>query len=173
MLPWVIMSIGSLGEIGAVFRRAFSTVEEQPTCQRPTGYKWGRVFAAVVGLGGVGCWTTGAVYIVSARLGSTKLTSLTPPQILVIAFVSAVLGSELLAMSVCAFVRRYPACYLVVTIGLVVNVALAVTWSVLGVVQGRWSSLAGALIEALGGMAWLAYFANRRHMFGYLHEEPE
>ena len=76
----------------------------------------------------------------------------------------------LLASSVCAFIRRKPMCYWVIVVGLIVGMSLAILGAFLVAVQMGFPGAAGAFLWVVPNLCWLAYFGNRRHMFGYLRD---
>jgi len=132
---------------------------------RSKGYRMGYFFATADLAFGV---LVGALLAVLLGLGSWKeLTTRVPswPHLVANGLVGLMAGAA-------ALVRRYPACYFAIVTTLTANALLyvvgAISWFYLGKV------LTAAYCAAIAAVncGWIAYFRNRRHMFGYLREEP-
>jgi len=163
-LWWLLMAaLHAVLSIPRVFMRVFGRSDDTPPAERPTGYKWGYFFAA----------TNCALGVAAA--GASVLLTVTAPGLvteqvvrhLAYAVVLAPIALVLLAMSACAFVRRGPFCYWVVALGLLFALGWSAVNAFWGVFRGAWlANLMAALLQ----VAWLAYFGNRRHRFGFLRE---
>jgi len=151
-----------------VFKRAFARSGDVAPEERPRGYKWGYVFATVNAIFGLGAGAVAAIALAAPVSSPDDFTLL-----LVSTYLLAIIALITIATSVCAFIRRHPVCYLVVTVGLVANLALGALQAVLQAAKGQWGDVVRSLLWALLGVAWLAYFGNRKHQFGYLRGPSE
>jgi len=153
------------------FRRAFSRVDGTPVERRPTGYGWGWVFVAVNGLAGLVYGILAVSILAAGPPGAPE-----GPQLLLellAGVLSAVVAAILLLTAVCAAVRRYAVCYLTVIVGLAASIGLSPASAVLKALQGKWLDAVLAFLYIGLYVAWIVYFGNRRHMFGYLRGPSE
>lgn len=156
---------GTLLFVPRLFIRALSRTESRPAEERPTGYGWGFFFAAVHGAVALGLAGL-ALGLASVFRPDSAYASL--PR-----FAAAVLGVAAFfyaEISVCAFVRRLAACYLVIITWLMLSFGLLVTQAVLSLRSGHFAYALSYVAGLALTCAWLAYFGNRRHVFGWLHE---
>jgi len=168
LLPPIVQALTS---IPRSFGRAFSRNDDTPQESRPTGYKWGWVFVVWHGVCGLAAIVIAAIPIVALLAGNRSEVHL--PNALLAAGLVATLAVFSLGTAVCAAVRKYPVCYLVVVIGVTVGVALNPATAVICAVRGKWWDFAQLVILGVLWYSWLVYFGNRRHMFGYLRGPSE
>jgi len=152
-----------------VFARAFSRSEPRPIDARPKGYKWGYVFAG--GNAVFGIVFAAAVAAFGSRFATNDIPSDNALLSILLAGVMALLAAVTISLSICGFVRRFSFCYLVIAVGIIAGMGLTTFEAIIEAVQGKWPEFVRTLFGLPWSIAWLAYFGNRRHQFGYLKDD--
>ena len=149
-----------------VARRALLRGKGQTAPPQPRGYRMGYFFIIANMAFGL---LVGVLFAAMLGLGSKdEIVSRVPTWWLLAA--NGLVG---MITGVAALVRRHPACYLAIVIALTVNVTLYVIGAASWLYMGQWlTAIYCAAVSAIN-CAWLVYFGNRKHQFGYMRGPSE